>query len=663
MRRDADSAEGATLPAACLIGAATLAAGLLAGSPWCARFVAARLSVDGALDPYTVDLLGAFSLALVIAGALIPLISAAAPAFLRWTPPSRASANALAAAGLAATMALYAWLAFIPPYNAAAPRSQSDEIQYTIPAVNAIERGRFVMVINGREYPPYTPLGFQLLLVPFYRIFGTMLGNGIRAVQVCGLLSVAAVYALGAAALGRRRGLLAALLLSTNPALIFWSKGIMPTTANLALTAAALLLLISLWRSEGGGRVAIAAALGVVAGLQLLLSYSTSFVAPALFVLVLAAPWRGRRAAAACSAAFALGAFAAMAPQLVYQYSVFGSPLRSGYLAWIHQAYPPGSPRSEPFQLPFVRIQHDWRLLELAARAGFNARVSNPAAMMLDMAGLGDLYNLAVFLLFAAGCAFLRGRRDAGAAVLLLSTGVLALSHFAGFAGYIYATTRFFIQILPCVLPLCAEGFIAGYRAARGGGGRWARLLLCSLLAFAVSGASGAAWRKAARRDREPCMYEIARAYGEIAGGGGAVVSGICGAYLCHFFPPDAGVKWLPVSIWARFARYEGRLVAPVASEEPRLLHGLLAAGTPVFMDDYYARSFPREYRLVEEGFSTSPVREVCGYRIYRLGEKQPGGGGGGDALRGGQSGDSRYTTGVPGRRKPIRRGAQEPPE
>jgi hypothetical protein len=121
-------------------------------------------------------------------------------------------------------------------------------------------------------------------------------------------------------------------------------------------------------------------------------------------------------------------------------------------------------------------------------------------------------------------------------------------------------------------------------------------------------------------------MYEIALAYGETAGEGSVVVSGISGAYLCHFLPAEKEIAWIPLSEDVRLASQSGRMLFPVVSDELWLLHAYINTGRPVFIDDYYAGAFKEEYRLIEKEFSLERARTVCDHGIFRLREKPRGG-------------------------------------
>lgn len=607
------------IAAACLAGLLLVTAGLLLESPWFLRFAAARVSDDGVLDSYTCDKVGEFAWKLATAGLLLPLIVLTAPVVLSRRPGPRA-ARLLAAAGLVAVMAGFLWLSAVTPYQASAPRTQPDEIQYTVPAASVAEGGRLAMTMNGREFPPYTPIGFQLLLIPFYRLCGTGLGNGILLVQAAALLSLAGVCLLGACTLGRKNGMLAVLLLAANPSFIFWTGRIMPTTVTLVLTLATLLLLLVFGRTESGrGRTLVAALLGAVSGAQVTVSYSTILIAFVVFILLLraSAERRGAGDARVCGAAFLLAACIAFLPQMAHQYRAYGSPFKIGYFVWFWGSPPPGTARDIPFTL--ARMRHDTLLLDLLSTCGFDARVRYPVALLLDLSGLGALYNLAVFTLFAVGIAALRRQRAPSTRVVAGFIALFGLFNCAAYAFYATPGTRYFLPVVPCVLVIAAEGFLVAFAAARNRAAACLCLLPCALLAFALSGAAGAARERVVGSPPAPCLYELATAYEEEAGEGTLVVSGVSGAYLCRFFRPGKGIVWLPVSRNVRLARQAGRPLFPVASEEPGLIRRHLSAGGVVLADEFYRTDFEEEYAALEKEFVFERVREVCGHGMYRL--------------------------------------------
>jgi 4-amino-4-deoxy-L-arabinose transferase-like glycosyltransferase len=482
------------LCAACLVGFLVSIAGLFIRSQAFLRFAGVRLSADGILDSYTVARAGTLAAKLFAAGLLIPLIAAAAPWLLRRTPAKRGE-GVLAAMAIAALCLGFLWLVDIPPYQAAAMRSQPDEIQYTIPAINLLTRGRLVIVMNGLEFPPYTAIGFQLILVPFYRIFGTMIGNGIRAVQAGVILSLLGTYVLGTIVLGKKRGLLAALLLASNPCFIFWSRGIMPSTVTTMLTIVIALLTVAMARQAAFAHGAAGAALlGFITGAQICIAFSYVYVAPAVFIVMLYVlnEGRGRGEVAKHALLFGLAFCGALLPLLLYQHAAYGGFFTTGYDAW-YWARPPGESPAIRFSL--APRPYDVFLLELIGKLGWDTSVNRIVVFILDLAGLGSLYNIATFLLILSGLRFAWTKAPAtGYRVLLLFIGLFLAFTAAGYSFLLWAPTRYMLPIVPLVLLVCADGFYSGLEHAEGMGSCFRQLLLCSLLGFALLEGGGCAW-------------------------------------------------------------------------------------------------------------------------------------------------------------------------
>lgn len=604
--------------AACAVGASIALAGLALGSPAVLRFIAAHASRDGILDPYTIWKIRDLALKLSAAGILVP---AAALLGTLLIAPGRVCRRVFAWAALAAVAAGYCAAVDIGPHHAARMRSKPDEIQYAVPALNLLALGRPVMVMNGREYPPITPLGFQCVLAACYRVVGTMIGNGIRAVQAGAVLSIIGVYLLGTSVRGRVRGLLAALLLAANPCFIFWTQGIMPSTVILALTIAAGLVLCRMARGEGAASgTGGAALLGLLTGALLLLSFSHVFVAPATFFAMLYAS-RTRGRAGARALAFCLAAFAVVLPQLLYQHAAYGGFLTTGYYSWFWTSAP-----GEGVNLPlsWQRRTYDVLLLEILGKLGFDARVNSLGVILLDVLGVGALYNISVFALFVVGLAAVR-RRNAGRAYgsLLLFLGLFAALNTPAYAFTYLEATRHFLQAVPFVLIVCADGFCDAFER-RDGACVSRRIAVCVCLAFSCSSAMDLARGPFQNAAEPPNMYDIARGYEEIAEGGSLVVSGIPGAYLSVFIPAGRNVLWLPFAKDKRLTIKDGRPLVPGAGEGIDLVTRCVAAGRTVYLDDWGEARYPAEYRRIRERFACAPVRKGNGWEIVRLREKEP---------------------------------------
>src|ERR1700691_3523995 len=79
---------------------------------------------------------------------------------------------------------LLAWLGyFVTPESAA--NLPQDGVDFAVPAVNFLERGRLVSSAYGHDFPSAHPFGTSLLLLPSYMLRGHFLGNGIYSMFCC----------------------------------------------------------------------------------------------------------------------------------------------------------------------------------------------------------------------------------------------------------------------------------------------------------------------------------------------------------------------------------------------------------------------------------------------------------------------------------------------
>ena len=224
---------------------------------------------------------------------------------------------------------LFASFSFYATPEFAANLSE-DGADSAIPAVNLLERGKFVLTAYGRDYPPAHPFGVALLLIPTYLVTGHFLGNGIYAILLCALGSIVVIYLLGMKLGGRWCGSCAALFLITHYGFWQYSQKIMSEVPSVLLLASMLFLLLSVREKRVAGLRCVA--VGALLGVAVTVRYDNLlWIAPTAVLLLAAGPWAERlRRVALC--------LAGLAPWLlllaVYQQVTFGSPWRTGYSYW-----------------------------------------------------------------------------------------------------------------------------------------------------------------------------------------------------------------------------------------------------------------------------------------------------------------------------------------
>jgi 4-amino-4-deoxy-L-arabinose transferase-like glycosyltransferase len=214
------------------------------------------------------------------------------------------------------------------------PRLASDLMidapDYALPAVNLLERGRLALFAYGHVFPQMHPPGMSLLLLPSYILFGHLLGNGIYAVLLCAIGTIAVTYIIGVKLGGRLCGCSAALFLMSNYGFWQFSKKIMsevPTTF-FGVVVLALCLTIRNWKRPGLVCLAIGAIIGFAVSIR---NDNILLLAPAALLL----SWEGTRQVRLQRLVFSL---VGLAPFLValaaYNQVTFGHPWQTGYRYW-----------------------------------------------------------------------------------------------------------------------------------------------------------------------------------------------------------------------------------------------------------------------------------------------------------------------------------------
>jgi 4-amino-4-deoxy-L-arabinose transferase-like glycosyltransferase len=230
---------------------------------------------------------------------------------------------------IVAGLLLVAWLGYFATAQFAANLPQ-DGVDFAVPAVNLLERGRLAVSAYGHDFPSAHPFGTSLLLLPSYMVWGHFLGNGIYSLFCCAFGTIALTYIIGKWLGGRVCGCVAALFLITNYGFWQYSQKIMSEVPSVFLATAVLALLLSsrnrrrpalLWLAAGG-----------VLGFAMTVRYDNALLlAPALVLLACEDTWRERMRRAGVL-------LVGMAPFLIilgaYHQATFGSPWRTSYRYW-----------------------------------------------------------------------------------------------------------------------------------------------------------------------------------------------------------------------------------------------------------------------------------------------------------------------------------------
>jgi 4-amino-4-deoxy-L-arabinose transferase-like glycosyltransferase len=470
---------------------------------------------------------------------------------------------------------------FEPSFTASDLTIAPDSVEYSTAAWRLVHEGRYAVTINGTAYPPRYPPGFALLaLAPVYQLLGHEIGigAGIFGVLFWSLVGVAAAFAIGRRLGGIPSGLMAGAAVLLLPDFRRYSQMIMSDTTCAAMMLVLLLAYLRLTSADNNWRGWLTA--GVISALAVAIRPTAlSATLPFLLLVFHASP---HRRSLSNSILFALPILFFAASQMLYNFRVFGSPLRSGYQYWC----------PVPYDYPHLTF-------------GISHLSSNAEAAW--QSGLFILPAIVTFFFFVLRRSVktddphLTTRQDS-LRFVLLTAAPLAVFHLF----YFYPETRFFLP---------ATGLFAAVAGAQLG-----------TLIQRVSDRSAVVAAAAAlvlvllvaltRPTPDPTRRTAVDLFNNTLPRSALLISSIDPVYLDFFFNRNAERTVLPLS---RHVEYASKIVAPTKVREPDpppahafdhrcpgirnggghdvisatasepegldLIDATLTAGTPVFLD------------------------------------------------------------------------------
>ncbi len=165
----------------------------------------------------------------------------------------------------------------VAAYQWRLPGLYNDEAYDVVPAMQLVlgqpvELNRGVgLHLFGRDFPlmisDYQGVSSMYVVLPLFALFGPGVG-AVRAMTIgFGVIAVILVYGLGRRLFGRPAGVVAALLLASNPSFVFWSRvGVYVVSQVVPLALGAALAFLA-WRR--GGRAGWLLLAGLLAGIGL----------------------------------------------------------------------------------------------------------------------------------------------------------------------------------------------------------------------------------------------------------------------------------------------------------------------------------------------------------------------------------------------------------
>jgi 4-amino-4-deoxy-L-arabinose transferase-like glycosyltransferase len=145
---------------------------------------------------------------------------------------------------IVALTAFAVWRFWWPPQLAVSKLQESPK--FTVAAWYLYKTGHYEWFINHQPYPAEGSVGYGLLLVPSFWLFGDFLGNAIYSQLALGVLTCLGVYAALRSCFGRWQGFVAGIVLASYPGFGEYCRMADTSIAQAFLVMAALLLFLKM---------------------------------------------------------------------------------------------------------------------------------------------------------------------------------------------------------------------------------------------------------------------------------------------------------------------------------------------------------------------------------------------------------------------------------
>jgi len=234
---------------------------------------------------------------------------------------------------LACAAALY----YYPPRWAADLNPDPDGGEYATTALRLLRGEGFHIVLQGVSYPSRYPFGFPLIIVSFYVVFGSFLGNAIIAVFVGSIGSVISIYLIARKFVSPAASLVAGGVVLSSAAYLSWSTRIMSDYMSVLLFTTLYLVVYRVLEKKIFSVISSVTIVVSSAFLIWMRFVDLPLVACAMLLLVFCGIGRtiDRWYILVAIGALLVGTI----PLLIYNYNTFGGIFSNGYLFWVPYWY------------------------------------------------------------------------------------------------------------------------------------------------------------------------------------------------------------------------------------------------------------------------------------------------------------------------------------
>jgi 4-amino-4-deoxy-L-arabinose transferase-like glycosyltransferase len=535
-----------------------------------------------------------------------------------------------------ALTAFAVWQLWCPPKWAV--NNMQEAQKFTVGAWYLYKTGRYEWIINHRAYPVENGIGYGLLLVPSFWLFGDFLGNAIYSQLALAVLACLGVYAVLRICFGPWQGFIAGLVLASYPIFTEYSRMNDTCIAQVFFLAVGLLLFLRMTVDERWPSLVRWSLWGLCAGWAATIRPDNVVI----FGLLTAALWwraepRLTNVVKQLGVA-TLGAFSPLAYMFWYNQHYCGSWLRDPRCVW--HSMPWGS---------------GWRVFDIHMALGHSKYVSGNAdggnllfygreilGQFADWPSWSDqqklmlmvpCFCLAQCMIVGIGYAWWQRRNSESKRRFLVYTTITTGATFLLYIFLPVHATRYVVPLAPCAASFVGVGAIGLMRAAWRRSRTWT---VCALVALLLPAGQWLGSTQVAIRqgDMLPVSFLLQQTAAAIENN--AVIISTAGPFLTDFYvvrdtqrmfvPLDHRTTWRiqprppkNQAIIPPFESPDGTYPGDLengavdifefsAIENPERIEKLLRQGAPVYFFDHTYGNWCDQLPLLSQHFGMQPV-------------------------------------------------------
>jgi len=315
-----------------------------------------------------------------------------------------------------------------------------DAGSYSISAYNLYKYHTYSYKLMGQFYPPIYPIGYPLLIIPFYMIFGSQPYNAVYCSLFFSLLSIILIYLIGKRVANRPTGVVAALFFTLCPAYIMMGKIISSASLSTFLYLFVFWLFLKAIAPEQKRNVSLLLLMGLIIGYCVSVRYSNMLIYPAIIVSLIYARNFKFKLSFREGFIISIGVIIALIPLLLYNLHAYGSPFTTGYEYW-HMG--------NEFSFKKFALPHDEGGV---SKKGYFILYINALLGVAKHKYFYPLTMLPLILIGGLSIVLKNKKVISSSKILLMFTVAITSFHLIFYSSYHVQRHRYFLAIVPFLL-------------------------------------------------------------------------------------------------------------------------------------------------------------------------------------------------------------------